>query len=1653
MSANVNTRDLNTSPDTENDPQHLRLDTLSDEQLAMLAATWDSVKQSDTPMADLRSAMTDSGLFNHLDKYATNNIELRTLASSAHDALENRHGGTSRADELRAILSAADGKTTYADKRSALSDLLGFNVVYNMDNQDIDNFLRDAENELAALEAAAATPDDDPSKPTPNRDLANQVSDLLDGQLAVNSADQVHYGAGAMALGKKVGGQFAPSSQLRDVAAHADTIRDGLADRDEPGTQASTTASVPPIAPASPNVPSATLNVVPAQPPVAPNVAPAAPNLAPVPAAANVAPATTPNSAPAASNMPPAPANTAPAAPNTAPTPEQNDNDPLVLTFVDQTYDAIKAARDAAEARRRDELAQGGKIKRFLRNMWKGENGIAGQYYLEKYKREELAKIEEAGDVMALESADAVARERAQMATIERMQVEFDKDAGEKRQELGDDSEFGRAVKELLRRYASGDIADPEALTEEYGRLLELLAEAGNQELIGEGRVRINNLVAIGEQVKAMDDHEAALARIKMYTAESRSNVRSEAKLNKAEKVIERLQESKFTAWISPETISTAAAVAIGVARVGRGTLLRAAGVTLAPGVLGGVLAGARESTRIKQERALHSREMAQGKRHEDGERRSELDGVLYEMVDATAVVAQLNSLLAEGSTPTPEAVQSAYEAIAMVDARRSVSDKRNLDLIRYSDLVKIPEERRDMVMALASAKVRLSKHIGDLPQSFRDQFNIVDGQSANEALHGYTNAVTELDSDIDSKDAAFRKIHRRRVRNAAVVGAVTSAFIGLGVQEALAFVNPSYDGLAEHLVHGGAPSEHGTQTTLEGAREALFGHDSSAHIDHVAPSTTYESYAMGEHSNALELPSNYHMVTEANGTMTIEGPKGFSPIEGLTLDKDGSLSSESLQVLKEHNISIADTGAMVAGEDKIITQNMSVEQYNTLHSGDTTHVTRAFPYDSNTEIPDNNERRLWWAGEGDKGLSKDGTTIQMSVSHMTAEGSFHGNNHVSWAQAAHDGKLKLAVSASRGTQTHVYFVDVKPTGVIDIPKDNPSSKFFAVGKDGQVEFKGAYAEVVEVRGETSDGVTHIAPLATEVGSDSLTSIPEKIAMPTQHYVPHVKLTPPAITHEVQGRTVEGFPGPVIVPRRPLERIRREARGGGYGYNYNYAYNQEGGFEEKWRQERSPRLKRNPDADLNTGQELNWYQKEQEKKRGKEYIDEINQYIEQSKPLNELGDETKAVVCIPVAAANEADNIYRTLSMFGRQDVESQKASMILLNVNWKKSLESDPAQMANIQKTKDEIERARRDFPDLRIASFDKVWSDQFVAEKNGKIYGEVIKVLYDTAAFAMDAAVKDGRRSASTEALLITNDADTEGMSSKYLKNYIRALEQNPKQDAFTGIIRRGVSSYKDYPGYGFVSNFYANTSMAMIHHQQRGTGGFSTDGPNSGIRMSMYAAMGGVEDEVGAGADGMLTHRMSTVRRSEGDRTLWHKIRRTDAPKGSERVIGKLVAGSSLDTLPDRLLGAYRQGKWIASGWDGFDNGGYESRESVAQAGTVGPENPATEIDAIATRIETSIQAFGSRWWRNPSVIATSLRTTFGPNKSGEELYEYQWDLSKPGDGAFTFHFTDRGKEELKKRMLFDRKGNPSEFGERMRHHLYDKLKSDKEPTLLS
>lgn len=1674
----------------EQPQQKLTVDSLTDEQLQALANAWDSVQDSDTPMADLRGKLTDESIVDFISKYNTNNIELRALATSARGSLEHRHAGNRKA-ELEAILAAVASKGSYDEKRAALIDLLG----HDIGDLNVDHFIADAQQELDGIShpvdtQGAAVPQTPDVPGTTNRELAESVSDLLDGQLAVDVADRVHYGAGATALGQNVGGKFVSPSQLRDIAAHADQIRDGLAERnlsDQPDVstedaldgdqidqdaalrrhEAHTQADEAPAEggdvtsthEASDPI-STTLNVRDEAPDgdeidqraaqykfdahTQTDEAPAeggdvaeATSVADTDAAPTVVTDETSvldgdaidedaarrryeahtHSDEAPAEGPETSDDEPPLAPEPEPAPRVVSPE-LSLSFIDESDDAEALARDAARAKWRETLQTGGRFKRFIKNLWMGENGIAGPYVYRKYYHEALAQIQEAGDVLVHESGDAAARRRAQLATIERFQEGFlHEEAGEQRAELAGDSAFGVAVKDLIRRYAGGEFADEAAFMEERGRVLEQLREAGHDDLLGEGGVRIDNMFLIAEQVKAMADHGDSIDRVlegmKIYSGEARSHVRTEAHLNTIDRFIDRFDRSKFggIGLASPEILGAAAAIGLGLFQVGRGGLATAAGVTV-PGLVGGGLAALRENKRLKDDRMLHGREMAMGKEYDqNAKRRVEMETARYEAVAAQDLTAQLDALFDHEEGMTPDQVQQAYQMLAAVEARVRMSDRRGADLVSFSDATMVEVERQALDVARARAKVELASRLGQLPAEFRTRIGIEDGDTVDAALDRFTDVVTSIEQDMTAKDKAFNGIRRRRIATAAAVGFGTSFLMGVGMQEIVAFANPGYEGLVEHLVNPNSANGAAKLTLLEG-------------IAHQLQPKTYNSFPLGNHGNALELPSGYSVVQEGKNAFGILDANGNHVIDHINLNKNGSLTHQSVLELRQHNIDIQDNGTLIQHSTP---KTMSVPDYNKLHAKDVTHITRDFWNDNDTSSPnyDHNELGLSYGGKGGTGIGPNGS-VRMSVAGMTEGGSWHGSHHVSWTDAAEHGKLKLAITGSRGTQTEAYMIDVKPDGSINIPANSPAAKFFSV-EHGHVKFHGGFVEVVETRG-TSHGVTHVAPLATTSGDNSLHRITENV--PSERYVPHLKLTPP------DNLQIEGFAGPPIVMRNPLERVRRgNSDNPYYRDRYRGADFQVSQAEyDEMVADISPQLRTDENAELNIQQELDWYRNRVAERNGPEHLRSVDALIDESPELRDFPADVELVDTIPVRADTESKNIYRVLSLYAKQDPEYLAKSLMLLNVNWLDVNHRTPEQIQAVQSTLDEIERARHDFPQLRIAVIQREYKKTEVDKTQG-VMGYVARDMLDVALLAAQRAVADGKRPADKDFIILRNDADAQGISRHHFRSMIEAAQKNKGIDVFKGVTRFGTELAEHYPGFGLVMNMQTNlASLAALR------GSVHTGGANFAVRASTLAAVGGLGElhYTGAASDDVSIGRRVVVarRRSASGAHYGSKPLDATSPTRDTRRIGMLVGGATIDTDAQRFITPYLDGEYWQSTWDRGKKGGFSDAQGGHRARDTG----------APLRQSEQFTLFSDEAYRN-FELNVGHELAYAPKEDQKRMLSLifkdtpgAYTLVTDKDGKLVFGLTKSGRQYLRKWVARDRAGHHRSFGRRQAEALY-------------
>jgi len=1289
-----------------------------------------------------------------------------------------------------------------------------------------------------------------------------------------------------------------------------------------------------------------------------------------------------------------------------------NTNDkPLTIAVVDQTHDVEAAAKDYAEARLREEsesAREAGRIKGFLHRIWRGENGIATKYFFNKYVEEAKQRAEEEG-LTALYTDSVELRNAAMGATIARFTSEYDESihevAGERRQELAEDSPFGLAVKKLIENYVGGDSKDwsEEAFREAQSRIVRQLDQYGDgDDLIGEGKVRIDNIWQIAQAVKESVNHGESLDNVlqgmKIYTGESRSGVRTEAHQSKIDKTIERLQKSKIGSLVGPETISLGAAIATGIFRVGRGSLMRAAGVTGIPGLLGGVFAGMRENKRLKEERAIHAREVAQGQEFEDKGRRAEIEKTRYETVAAKELIGSLEEFI-DKEDLSPEELQQCYESIVNAASRIYASDELQADFISYSSVTEVESERFELDVAIARAKVKLEGRLGDLPEALVADLGIDKDGTVDDAIYKSTDVLYSLMDDRSKKDEAFKKLKRRRVAIAAATGAVTGFTIGLASQEALAFFDSGYDGLLENVLTGEGGGDR--QTLLAGI---FHGEGYGYNTETIVSAGDYTSYDVGGSQGSINLPDNYQLTYNPDGTTNIIDPNGNVFAENISFEADGSLSQASQELLQEKGAVVEDFSAVVSSQESIV-QDLSVDEYLEHHQSKLTNITRDFWYDNDTaSVFDNNELGLQWGSQGDDG------SIRLSISNMTDYGSYHGFDSVSWSDEAQGGTLKFAVSASIDSQDRVFMVDIAPDGSIDIPSDSPAANLFSVDEYGQVEFNGAYGEVVAIQDVDTDGITHVTPLATMEGNNSVSTISTTVEVLTDKNVPKFQITPPPIELVANATpAVEGFGGPAVVLRRPLENIAR--RRPGYYNQYRNGYTEQ---RESQLEDISPRLRSDRNANLELGEETTRYKQWLAGTRGPEYVSQIEQGINNSKELQQAPGDVDFVVTIPVAAASESENIYNTLGLLARQDSDDIEKSLILLNVNWLDEARSDPEKAANILRTMAEIDRARKDFPHLRIATIEREYNRESV-EKTGGVISYVAQDLQSTALLWLQQQIESGKRPPSQDAIIQRYDADMRGMSKHAWRDIRRAFSKYPETDIFKGVTRFGADQYEKYPGFGLVTEMVANTTAISVME-----GGVHTGGANFGVRASTLAATNGVGDArmySGAGSDdAQIGRRVAAARSGHFMRSSDRRYRNysESIPVDVNRRVVRLVGGSTVDTDAERFIRRYRDGKWWQSVWSdesgpgAFSDGagGYSPRTSGGSSRQNRPERlSAKTIKDLEINISEELSVASPEHQRR--VLSLLFKNTPGA-----------YTLEDTDDGKVKFKFTKAGRKYIKR-----------------------------------
>ena len=528
---------------------------------------------------------------------------------------------------------------------------------------------------------------------------------------------------------------------------------------------------------------------------------------------------------------------------------------PLRAVALSREMDARDAARDIAERMLKEDLAEGGRLTRFVKGIWKG-NLFRG-YYLGRNRRLAYERIVDKQNGRNTELNDADWSDRSQ-ATIDRFLSEYEEQmihsgAGEWRDVLGSDNEVTRAARAAIEAFARDPNMTEEAFNQEMARVKAMLRDGNEaQNRVALGDMVLDNYLDIARTARERFQHEESLEDImegfEIVIGEARSNVRTEAHRDALDRLMDRWEQGRVSRFIPPEIVGGAASAALWFAQRGATNLARIATAGFGGSAITGIAAGLKERNRVTTDRAQMARQFASGLELPDRTKYDqELAETIYKGTPATQLTEALRDALREGNN---DAIR---QALLASETLSRMSDTRNIDLITYSDPTRIEEER----FALDLARAELRAHLRDV---------------APDALTNLDRDVAArmerlAESELDARDAAFVKLRRKRSIKMGVKTGLVAAGTMIAGQEVVAAFSPDHYGIADEIfkLNNNADAK---MTWMAGV---LGFENSSAVGDVVAENMelTPEQVEAYEKQGCVVTSNNVETITQEDITMT----------------------------------------------------------------------------------------------------------------------------------------------------------------------------------------------------------------------------------------------------------------------------------------------------------------------------------------------------------------------------------------------------------------------------------------------------------------------------------------------------------------------------------------------------------------------------------------------------------------------------------------------------------------------------------------------------------------------------------------------------------------------------------------------------------------
>jgi len=787
-------------------------------------------------------------------------------------------------------------------------------------------------------------------------------------------------------------------------------------------------------------------------------------------------------------------------------------------------------ARDVAEQRLLSSKEELKGLKGFWKKIW--NHNLAYEYYRQKEIFAVRREIEETKNLYQGEEGTQEDHARAMEAIVQRFTNEFDDNlrrSGEMEKVLDENSPEEKEIKEKIKQliiYYAGDKISEEDFNLEKENLFKSeirgVKDENNKNIIDENSLYADNLLEMAKQVKSSIAHGASLDKLdedlEIKIGKARIGVDTEMQSNFVDKTIEKIKRNRVGRIIneiatsrigrvlaSEETLALATAIAYSATAkiffsAANKTARIIGGLGLGAGV-GGTVAGIRENKRIKEERAQHGREMAKGGQIEkDSARREEMEKYRHETRNAKELTNNLQGALAElKNAPDENKLQIVLENLNEISARIAFSDRKKIDLVSFSDAKNVEQERTEMSIAIAQAKVFLKNNINaEWSKLYNDEKEMKEYLAKNVEEKNEKVFLKEM----SVKDKAFKKMKREKIFKAALKGAGIGFGIGLAFQEASAALGHQEGIFSSDSKHVAGQPHKVT------ALKSLYNHVTEK--GQTASMPRMHDVSLGQGAS-VKLPEGIGMAKNPDGTFNLFQEDTHKAIAGsISFNPDGTLSEASKNMLQANGISSDDIVTHIDGP-KIDGGKNFINSHESLFS----KITRTNWAENNTPRPDKNELRLLWGGAKGTGIDAKGNFV-FNVKHMTQGGSFHGAKHWDAQSLMKAGKMKMLLSLSEGTQNQVVEVPIDANGNAMIDPNSEIGKIAFKMVDGHAKFLGKFAEVAVVDGNSGAG--HVNILATHIG-DGIKDVPGGIDQHT------TLLNVSGETVENNGAGLVGLPG------------------------------------------------------------------------------------------------------------------------------------------------------------------------------------------------------------------------------------------------------------------------------------------------------------------------------------------------------------------------------------------------------------------------------------------------------------------------------------------------------------------------------------------------